>query len=176
MEIIADAPYWEIGDRYEGFERQIERKAREAWAEWLNLITDWKLFISITFSPKWLKRYIGFNNVGDKGCVSHWKDFRERYSISEPWFMVQEYQEYRKTPHIHAITNSSPFGNCYIKEAEWLRTGSCRIYSIDNGHSPAYYIAKYLVKENGNWLLDERTMSMLRWKNAVLERSRSIKV
>ncbi len=130
-------------------DRDEKSNVQQAWGQWLSELYPWQWFVTLTFrdpppGSTWTR-------PGWTYAKKAWRAFVDRVSpeVGElAWVRVFEIQKGRGVPHIHALVGGlekkryADLGTWY-----WKICGMCRILEYDPSKDAAYYLAKYLVKD-----------------------------
>jgi len=131
----------------------------QEWAQWLTDGWAWDWFFTGTFGdPDEPERLRGHTSVGwatSDRRFREWADgldARLGRSGSAYWFRARELHKHRTTTHFHALVGG--VGNLSRRQAwrDWFdRNGRARIEPINSRDAVSVYVAKYVLKDEGDY-------------------------
>lgn len=140
---------------------QSRRQLREAWGKFLGQF-QWDWFVSLsfreivpTFRAHRLVRYF-LQDVGTAAGVPIF------------WFRADEYGEHTGRFHIHALVGNV----AHLRRLDWMdewnrRAGWARIFEFNQERGAAYYCAKYVTKQSGDWELSDDLSAFSQYQPAL---------
>ena len=134
---------------------QVQRKElSDSWGAWLDALTDWDWFLTMTFDDKLIS---GGGTYTKPGWAYAKRAFNEFLKASRPaiddrkWVRVFEIQRDRGIPHIHALLTESVDSPRRMAMVDGCKAnfGIAGIFQYQSGLGAAHYLGKYLVKDHG---------------------------
>jgi len=140
---------------------QSQRQLREAWGQFLAQF-PWDWFVSLsfremvpTFRAHRLVRYF-------------LSDIEKAAGVPIFWFRTDEYGEHTGRFHIHVLVGNV----AHLRRLDWMdewnrRAGYARIVPFDQTRGAAYYCAKYVTKQSGDWELSDNVLAFHQYQPAL---------
>lgn len=128
---------------------QSQRQLQEAWGQFLSQF-PWDWFVNLTFRGEVLT-FRAYRIVG-----RFLRDMEADAGVPIHWFRADEYGARLGRFHMHLL-----IGNvAHLRRLYWMdewnrRAGYARILPFDDRKGAAFYLAKYITKQNGEWAMSE---------------------
>ena len=133
----------------------------EGWGQFLSRY-EWDWFVTLTFKEQ-------ISTFGAHRRVRWFlKDLDRAAGVPIFWFRADEYGERLGRFHIHLL-----IGNvAHLRRLDWVdewnrRAGYARIFPFDNTKRAAFYCAKYVTKQSGDWELSENLRAFREYQPAL---------
>lgn len=128
---------------------QSQRQLREAWGQFLSQFS-WDWFVNLTFRGE-VPTFRAYR-ILDRFL----RDLEAAAGVPIHWFRADEYGERLGKFHMHLL-----IGNvAHLRRVYWMddwnrRAGYARILQFDRRRGAAYYVAKYITKQSGEFAMSE---------------------
>lgn len=128
---------------------QSRRQLRGAWGQFLSQF-PWDWFVTLTFRNE-VPTFRAYRMV-----ESFLRDIEADAGVPIHWFRGDEYGPRLGRLHMHLlIGNVAHLRRLYWMD-EWnVRAGYARILPFDDNKRAAFYVAKYITKQGGEWAMSD---------------------
>jgi len=128
---------------------QSQRQLREAWGQFLSQF-PWDWFVNLTFRGE-VPTFRAYRIV-DRFLL----DLEAAAGVPIHWFRADEYGARLGKFHMHLlIGNVAHLRRLYWMDAWNRRAGYARILPFDDRRGAAFYVAKYITKQGGEFAMSE---------------------
>lgn len=144
----------------------MDRQLAEAWGQFLSGY-PWDWFATLTFREPVgsfrAHRLFGY----------FVRDIEKAAGIPIAWFRGDEYGPRGGRLHLHALM----LNVAHLRRLTWMddwnrRAGYARILPFDPGRGAAYYCAKYVTKQFGDWDLSDNMAAFRQYQPVMFGRQR----
>jgi len=127
----------------------------QEWGHWVDGMSDWEWYATLTFRDPADPRYPGWTQVGWKSAHNALRSFNNALVldldyINPLWVAVGETQQ-RGTPHWHLLV-ANVADQRRMSWVDWWfeRYGIARVLPYDRELGARFYLGKYLTKQLAN--------------------------
>ncbi|MBZ5683244.1 MAG: hypothetical protein LAO24_24405 [Acidobacteriia bacterium] len=133
---------------------QSQRQLREAWGQFLSQF-PWDWFVNLTFRGE-VPTFRAYRIVG-----RFLRDLETAAGVPVHWFRADEYGARFGRFHMHLLVGNV----AHLRRLYWMdewnhRAGYARILPFDDRKGAAFYVAKYITKQGGEWAISENMGSL----------------
>lgn len=133
---------------------QSRRQLREAWGQFLSQF-PWDWFVNLTFRDE-IQTFRAYRIL-----ERFLRDLEAAAEVPIYWFRADEYGARLGRFHMHLLIGNT----AHLRRLYWMdewnrRAGYARILPFDGSKGAAFYIAKYITKQGGEWSISENLGSL----------------